>query len=129
MYELLIAIVPSSIAALVSILVMRNKNKTNLELAEKDHQKEIGKYKVELEKQAAEHQHALELKGKEHQYEMEKIEHQANVQSKSNNDNQISEAVMKVFSGEFDLGNMENLAAKANNSPFYQPNKKPKRKK
>lgn len=129
MTEILIAVVPPVIAALVSILVMRSKNKTNLELAEKEHQKEIEKYKVELEKQAAEHQHALELKEKDHQYEMEKIEHQANVQSKSNNDNQISEAVMKVFSGELDISKMEELAAKANNSPFNQPNRKPKRRK
>lgn len=129
MYELLIAIIPSAIAALFSILVMKGKNKTNLELAEKDHKKEIEKYKVELEKQAAEQKHALELKDKEHQYEMEKIEHQASIQSKSNNDEKINEVVMRMLSGELDIDKMEELAEKANNRPFNQSNRKPKRRK
>src|SRR5699024_8856012 len=118
MYELLIAIIPSAITALVSVVIMKNKNKTNLELAEKEHQKEIEMYKAELEKQAAEHQHTLELKDKDHQYEMERIEHQASIQSKSNNDDQISELVMKVISGELDITEIEKLGRQAQKSAF-----------
>jgi len=129
MYELLIAIIPSAITALVSVVIMKNKNKTNLELAEKEHQKEIEMYKAELEKQAAEHQHTLELKDKDHQYEMERIEHQASIQSKSNNDDQISELVMKVISGELDITEIEKLGRQAQKSAFNQPPKKPNRRK
>lgn len=120
MYELLIAVIPSALTSVVTVLVMKNKNKTNLLLAEKDHIKEIGKYKIELEKQVAEHNHALELKDKEHQYEMEKIERQASIESKSNNDNQMTEMVMKLFSGEIDMSKMEELAKQAERSTFNQ---------
>ena len=129
MYELLIAVIPSALTSLVTVLVMKNKNKTNLELAEKDHKREIEKYKVELEKQLSEHNHALELRDKEHQYEMEKIEHQARIESKSSNDNQMTEMVMKLFSGEIDMSKMEELAKQAERSTFNQPPKKPNRRK
>ncbi|MCD2137184.1 hypothetical protein [Salinicoccus halitifaciens] len=130
MYELMIALTPATISAIVTVMVMGNKNKTKLELAEKQYAREIEKYKVELEKQEAKHKHELEIKDKEHRHEKERIEFQSTVQSKSNSDTQINELAMKVFTGEISFDEIERLAEKTKKTQYNKPkNRKSRRRK
>lgn len=114
MFELLIAVVPALVTALITYFTMRSKNENDLKLAKTKYESEVKQIKMqhdhELDMKKHEHEREIETRRQESQREIEKIEKEYKLKSKSKEEDIVLEKTSDIFGKLFNADNIPGLS-------------------